>query len=209
MILQLNIGKHCFIELEGISGIKAHFEKIKELKIESVVQGKIEINIAYTNIEGLECFKVVDFDFEFELDEIKVIDVNISDIKLLIVEQEGIDIEYSLVVNYLSLDNKEVILEKINDDVINLDENENVEKIKEDISKEYEKKLIDTLKQRSEENYRICKFSSEDKRLIIKCMYAKTEEDLNYISKEYNVDIDVLIKGFDKSKERVIFCLDR
>ena len=69
--MQLNISKEYFYELLGIVGIKAHIEKISNLEINgSSAFGEIEVNLSYSDSLGMECFKVLTFPFELELDEI-------------------------------------------------------------------------------------------------------------------------------------------
>mgnify|MGYP003442848233 CR=1 FL=1 len=65
IIMQLDISKSYFYEVSGIVGIKAHIEKINKLEIDnSLAKGEIELNLSYSDNEGMECFKVINFPFD-------------------------------------------------------------------------------------------------------------------------------------------------
>lgn len=223
--MQLNIGKHYFYELDGILGIKAHIEKLNNVVLnDSTATGEIEINLSYSDVEGMECFKVLNFPFELQLDELKIIDINLADVVVAVIEGQGIDVEYSLVVNYL-VNDKVVEVEPITENII-VEEKEckeediEIKKIKEDISKDYENKLADSLQVRNESVIATKTHSSVDsflsffddtiaKRYSIKTIYVEKDEDLDKISKEYNVPIDLLLAGYDKNNHKVMFKVDK
>lgn len=236
--MQLDLSKSYFYEVSGIVGIKAHIEKISKLEIDnSKVSGQIELNLSYSDNEGMECFKVINFPFEIILDELKVIDVNLSNVSITLVEGEGVDISYSLVVNYLveeqKMDVEIDIIDDVNEPTSNCDieenleaeelnkiENESIEKIKCDISKDYEEKLLDKLNERNDNVIVTKTHSSVDdflsffdekysKKYSIKSLYVEKEEDLNKIAKEYQVSLETLLAGYDKANHKVMFKIDK
>jgi len=228
--MQLDISKNYFYEVSGIVGIKAHIEKINKLEInESYAKGEIEVNLSYSDNEGMECFKVINFPFEIILDELKVIDVILTNVSVTLIEGQGVDINYSLKVNYLVLEEEKVVeVETINDvseeekvvevEPINdvLEEEKSLEKIKDDISKNYEEKLLDKLNERNDETIITKTHLSIDnfldffdkecsEKFSLKTLRVEKEEDLNKISKEYNVSMDVLLSGYDRVNHKVMF----
>jgi len=230
IIMQLDISKNYFYEVSGIVGIKAHIEKINKLEInESYAKGEIEVNLSYSDNEGMECFKVINFPFEIILDELKVIDVILTNVSVTLIEGQGVDINYSLKVNYLVLEEEKVVeVETINDvseeekvvevEPINdvLEEEKSLEKIKDDISKNYEEKLLDKLNERNDETIITKTHLSIDnfldffdkecsEKFSLKTLRVEKEEDLNKISKEYNVSMDVLLSGYDRVNHKVMF----
>ena len=215
IIMQLDISKNYFYEVSGIVGIKAHIEKINKLEInESYAKGEIEVNLSYSDNEGMECFKVISFPFEIILDELKVIDVILTNVSVTLIEGQGVDINYSLIVNYLVLEEEKVVeVEMINDC---LEEEKSLEKIKDDISKDYEEKLLDKLNERNDETIITKTHLSIDnfldffdkecsEKFSLKTLHVEKEEDLNKISKEYNVSMDVLLSGYDRVNHKVMF----
>ena len=106
--MQFNIEKHNFCQLEGISNIKNHLEKIKGLTIkDSKATGILEMNLSYLDIEGMECFKSMDFPFDLDLDMLKILDVVVGRVEVYQVEGQGLDINYELVINFLPVEEAE------------------------------------------------------------------------------------------------------
>lgn len=100
--MQLNIDKHNFCKLDGVAHIKNHLEKLNNVKLDNTkATGDIEINVSYNDFEGLECFKAIVYSFDLDLKELKILDVNIGKVDIYVVEGQGLDISYELVVNYL------------------------------------------------------------------------------------------------------------
>lgn len=216
--MQLNIEKHNFCKLDGIANIKNHLEKISNVKLdEGKATGRVEINIAYNDFEGLECFKVLDFPFELDLEKLKILEVLLGKTEVYIVEGQGMDIHYELVINYLPLEDKEIEIEIIDEAPIPALEEKSLEEIKEDISEYYEDKLADNLA-RDDTTVLVTKghkdptsfldfFDSKAGYYKLKCLYVTKEEELNQISKEYNVPLETLIAGYDRETHKVIFSL--
>lgn len=230
--MQLDISKSYFYEVSGIVGIKAHIEKINKLEIDnSLAKGEIELNLSYSDNEGMECFKVINFPFDLILDELKIIDVNLANVCVTLVEGQGVEVSYSLIVNYLTDVNESVEVEPIYEveinnkeevinEEVNNDNGDDLEKIKDDISKDYEEKLINKLNERnnevittknhvSEEDFLSFFDETYEKKYSIKSLYVEKEEDLNAISKEYKVPLKTLLAGYDKDNHKVMFKIDR
>lgn len=274
MVMQLNIQKHYFYELIGISNIKAHIEKLNNLQMTaSKVSGEIEINVSYTDVQGMECFKVLPFPFDLDLESLNVVDVNLAKTNVAVVEGQGLDVEYILVISYFPIElDKEVELTPIteNVDIVSMDEKnplkldektveaealdkkillepkeetvetevldekkcevkdelsketpseETIEKIKEDISKNYEDKLADSLSVRENkvistkthqttENFLSFFDENVGGYYALKCIYVEKEEDLNKLAKEYHVSLEKLLAGYDRENHKVLFSLD-
>lgn len=255
--MQINIQKHYFYKLDGISTIKTHIDKINKVEIDKTKAiGEIEINVSYTDYDGMECFKVLPFTFDLELEELNIIDVHLAKVNVAVVEGQGVDIEYILVISYFPSEEEKVIeVEPITENIIfeqkgtssvepilleefelpltesnteqkpdeeqeKCEKEEDIEKIKEDIAKNYEDKLADSLATR--ENVQVIStkshqttedflsfFASEEKHYyVVKCLHVEKEEDLNQISKDYKIPLSKLLAGYDRSNHNVLFSID-
>ncbi|MDE6655933.1 MAG: hypothetical protein K2J85_02965 [Anaeroplasmataceae bacterium] len=224
--MQLNIEKNNFCQLEGISNIRNHLEKLNHVVVNnSKATGSIEINISYNDYEGLECFKSLDFPFELDLDSLKILEVLIGHVNVYLVEGQGLDINYELVVNYLPLEPAEEIKVIEEKDIQILPESkveevepeESLEQIKEDMKEYYEDKLASNLNRKDQV---ICTkthqsvesflnfFDVRQSYYKLKCLYVETEQELETIAKEYNVKLEKLLAGYDRQSHKVLFSLD-
>ncbi len=232
--MQLNLQKHYFMELSGISSIKAHIEKINHEQIEqSKASGEIELNLSYTDVNSTECFKVFTFPYEMELDELKIQGIQLSQCNVAVVEGQGIDVECILQVEYELKKDLVVEVEPITESIEieeeklpHAEEKEEekeaeIEKIKEDISKNYEDKLADSLATRKENKTITTKTHETESDFLtffdekvspmykLKCIYVGSEEDLDEIAKKYKVSMEKLLAGYDREHHKVVFKLDR
>ncbi len=222
-IMQLNIEKNNFCQLEGISNIKNHLEKLSNVVVnDSKATGNVEINVSYNDFEGLECFKSLDFPFELDLESLKILEVLIGHVNVYLVEGQGLDINYELVVNYLPLEQVEEIKVIGEEDIqLPVEEKtvlekpqESLEKIKEDMMEYYEDKLASNLNRgdkviatkthESVESF-LNFFDTKQSYYKLKCLYVETEQELETIAKEYNVKLEVLLAGYDRQSHKVIF----
>ena len=222
-IMQLNIEKNNFCQLEGISNIKNHLEKLSNVVVnDSKATGNVEINVSYNDFEGLECFKSLDFPFELDLESLKILEVLIGHVNVYLVEGQGLDINYELVINYLPLEQVEEIKVIGEEDIqLPVEEKtvlekpqESLEKIKEDMMEYYEDKLASNLNRgdkviatkthESVESF-LNFFDSKQSYYKLKCLYVETEQELETIAKEYNVKLEVLLAGYDRQSHKVIF----
>lgn len=175
--MQLKIDKHYFYKLDGIANLKNHLEKITQFeKKDSKATGNMEINFSYNDQEGLECFKSFAIPFELDLAELKLLDVVLGKTEVFIVEGQGLDIHYELIVNYLMDEGKDIEIVPVEEEQQpSLEENQNnensnvqeievipeheievkqetedLEEIKENISEYYEEKLATNLNRKDE-----------------------------------------------------------
>jgi len=167
--MELDIAKNTFLEIDKISTLKGHIDKLKTKNINNYkVDGSLEVDISYRDLNNNECFKSLEFDYDFELEGLSINDVSLKSANVYVVEGRGISVDYILTVFYESITNEEIELISINDDEVILEEEidsikednesakedilnnheDEINKIKEDISKDYENKLADNLNQR-------------------------------------------------------------
>lgn len=272
--MNLEIYRTDFLEVDKISSIKSHIEKIKYQQVDSIIKCEMDIDMTYRDIEFNECFISIPYKFELDIDaELEVFDIKINKIFVYVIEAKGISIEYELVLVYNDkskkieiideIDEKELlddnvcenvkIVEEIKEENINdltndiTDENikteeeiseeikenqekeleekkgdndiqEKIDKVKEEIEKDYEAKLASNLATREDSNIRIIStlnkkneidflkfFDSKEEKYRVKTLICESEEELNDISKKYKISINDLLDGYDKNSKRVIF----
>lgn len=220
-MMQLNIEKNNFCQLEGISNIKNHLEKLNDVVInESKAKGMVEINVSYNDFEGLECFKSLEYPFELDLDSLKILEVLLGHVDVFLVEGQGLDIRYELIVNYVLLEAVEevkVIEEKDIEILPKPEEAKSLEEIKENMMDYYEDKLANSLNREDQvittkthetvESF-LNFFDSKQSFYKLKCLYVESEQDLELIAKQYNVKLEKLLAGYDKQSNKVLFSLD-
>lgn len=234
--MQLKIEKEAYFDVEKISMLKSHTSKItkKEIK-ESKLDCVIEINLSYLNVNGEECFKALSLDCNVDLDDFDIIDIKILQTKIYVIESLGVNVDYILEVDYDSLTNPiiEIVDDNTNDKIIDdnneindntneISDEEEIEKIKENISKDYENKLLDSLSRKENNSVKIITTKDDRSELefikffnfeergfhLIKTLYCPNDEALNEISKKYQIDFNILLKGYDRVNKRVIFNLN-
>lgn len=223
--MQLNLEKHHFCKLDGIESIKNHLEKVSKTTLsEHHATGTVEINLSYSDKEGLECFKSLSLPFDLDLSELKPIEILLGKTQVFVVEGQGLDITYELIVNYVSDEDKsvEVVPEEVTEigvipeEHIELNPNDNLEEIKENISEFYEDKLADKLQRNDkviitkshEEPVDFLSFFDNKKEYYkLKCLEVSNEEDLKKIAEEYQVSLDKLYAGYDRKSRRVLFTI--
>ncbi|MDE5714689.1 MAG: hypothetical protein K2I42_00995 [Anaeroplasmataceae bacterium] len=222
--MQLNIEKHDFHKLEGIASIKNHLEKLSNVELnQSKAKGTVEINVSYHDFEGMECFKVLEFSFDLDLDGLKILEVNVAKVNLFVVEGQGLDVTYELIINYQVVEEnaKEIELIKEDDIIVKTEKpvkEDPIEQIKEDMKEYYEDKLATNLGTK-EDRILITKTNMDTDSFLnffdqkqafykLKCLYVEKEEQLEKIAKEYNVKLEKLLAGYDKQSNKVIFSLE-
>ena len=180
------------------------------------------MNLSYLDIEGMECFKSMDFPFDLDLDMLKILDVVVGRVEVYQVEGQGLDINYELVINFLPVEEAEeikVIEEKdieVEEEPVKEVKGEKLEQIKEDMKEYYEDKLADNLTREdkvittkaheSVESF-LDFFESKSSYYKLKCLYVEKEEDLEAVAKEYNVKFEQLLAGYDRQSHKVIFSI--
>ncbi|MGM9969026.1 MAG: hypothetical protein ACI35S_01350 [Anaeroplasma sp.] len=211
------ICKNYFLELEDVSYILNHLDKLNDIEIDSKkANALICIDISYKDKNDQECFKSLSFPISIDLDVLDIEEINLEKLDVYIVEGKGLNIEYCINVEAKSDKNIEIINIDETQKVINKVSDNELSKVKDDISKEYEEKLHNELDER---DVSIIKTSSKRSDLEflsffdnsvasyykIKTLECKNEDDLNQISKEYGVPLTELLLGFDKENGRVVF----
>ncbi len=219
--MQLNIEKNNFCQLDGISNIKNHLEKLSNVVLnESKANGMVEINVSYNDFEGLECFKSLEYPFDLDLDSLKILEVLLGRVDVFLVEGQGLDIQYELIVNYVPLEPSEEIKVIEEEDIEILpkqEESKTLEEIKENMMDYYEDKLASSLNREDQvittkthetvESF-LNFFDSRQSFYKLKCLYVESEQDLERIAKEYNVKLEKLLAGYDRQSNKVLFSLD-
>ena len=204
--MQLEIEKHNFYKLENVTNLKNFLGKTKDVRIEdSLAKGNVEINISYLDHEGLECFKAIEFEFELDLQELKILEVTMGKINKFLVENQGLDINYQLIINYLEKEDN-IVIEKIDIDSEN-------EKIKEDMQEYYEDQLLNNLSREiisthNNDETNFLNFFDTAGYSKIKCIYVDNSLELEKIAEDYNISIDKLKSGYDEANHKVIFYID-
>ena len=217
--MQLKIEKNTFCQLEGISNIKNHLEKLSQVTIEnSKANGTVEMNVSYNDYEGLECFKTLEFPFDIDLDSLKILEVFVGHVSVFLVEGQGLDVQYELVIDYLPIEEPveevKIIEEK---DIEIIDSKTSLEQIKEDMKDYYESQLANNLHR--EDKVIVTKthetvdsflnfFDSKQSFYKLKCLYVESEQELEQIAKEYNIKLEVLLAGYDRQSHKVLFSIN-
>lgn len=220
--MQLIIEKSAYFDVEKISILKTYVTRIIKNDDNN---GVIELDLSYLNSNSEECFNTINLDYELDLNDYKIIDVKVLSTKIYVIESNGVNIDYKIEVEYEKFDDE--VIEMIDDTIVIPEENdeeiisfeEGIEKIKEDISKDYENKLIDSLNRN--ENKQIKIISSKDNRSelefvnffnfeergyhLIKTLYCPNEEVLNDIAKKYQIEFNTLLRGYDRDNKKVTF----
>lgn len=226
--MQLLIENSTYFDVEKISILKAKTSRIIKDSFNDK-KGLIEINLVYLNNNSEECFKTINIDYEIDVDLFEIIEIKLISLNVFVIESNGVNIDYKLEISYDKF--KEPIIEVVEepievetiiiDKISNTTEDE-IEKIKEDISKDYENKLIDTLKRSDNKEIKIITtkdkknelefinfFNFEDRGYhLIKTLYCPNDEVLNEIAKKYQIEFNVLLRGYDKINKKVTFRLN-
>ncbi|HRF70540.1 MAG TPA: hypothetical protein PKV66_03840 [Candidatus Pelethenecus sp.] len=215
--MQLNIEKHNFCQLEGIGSIKNHLEKLTNVAIQDAhALGNVELNSSYNDFEGLECFKSLSFPFDLDLSELKILEIQLGKVDVFLIEGQGLDINYELVINYLPIAEEIKVIEEEQIEILPDKQEEDLEQIKEDMMEYYADKLASNLSRndqvittKTHENVAsfLNFFDAKQSFYKLKCLYVEREQDLEVIAKEYNVKLEQLLAGYDKESHKVIFRL--
>lgn len=258
--MNLEIYRTAFLEIDKISSVKSHIEKIRFQQVHGIIKCEMDIDMSYRDIDFNECFISIPYKFDLEIDEeLEVMDIKLNKLYIYVIEAKGINIEYELDLSYNSIskpieiidDPKDDELDKCFNDEMKTESNSNsvlndnikseeeisieikemqntdisdeiikeeIQKVKEEISKDYEAKLATNLASRDDKNIKIVStisknntvdflrlFNNNEDKFRIKTLFCESEEDLNEISKKYKVSISDLLKGYDKLSKRVIF----
>lgn len=207
--MMMEIEKSTFVPLEGITQLIDSKLLLKNnKKNNNKTEFLLSLDVSYKDSFNHECFKVLELKDEIDFNNVLL---SIVKSNVFVVELAGLEVNYTLGIN--SIENEEV--NNKNNEEIN---NENKEAIKEEIKNEYEKKLTNEMNERNvkiiETKNRGNEFdflsffdSSLSNYYKIKTIYNVDEKELNSISKEYNITIEELLKGYDRKNKCVVFKL--
>lgn len=229
--MEFEITKNIFIDVDKINILKSQVNKVLNKKIENgKILADIELDISYTDTINNECFKSIKFNLDIDVDDILVSDFNLKKTNVYVVDGKGLSIDCNIIIEYDDSKEVEIInIEPVEDfegveeivyestKVAETNENE-IEKIKEELSLDYQNKLADNLNNR-ENNVSIISSQSSNRDVdflsffdsevaqyySIKTLECKNESMLNSIAKEYKIPINVLLAGFDRENGKVIF----
>lgn len=216
-----NIEKNSFYKLDNISSIKNHIYTLNDIQVEeNVINGSIDLELSYYNLEGSECNIIINLPFTLPCDNKTVDEINLVKINIFLIEGNGLNIEYELEINYqdkprITKDSNENI-GKV--DVIDNIENESksYEEIKESTKEYYEEMLEKNLR----ENVNIIEtktdndvedflaFFENQTSFRLKCVHIDNLLELDDIAGKYNVSKEKLLAGYDEQTSKVIFTLD-
>lgn len=214
--MELELVKKALIEVKNILKIIDANAEIKEYFIDDrVINGELNASINYFDFNDEKNTLFKNIHFEIALDEMKAFEIYLKEVNAYIVEGLGVELEYKLIAKYEAFFDKKI-------DIIELDEADNKEKIKNKIENDYEKKLSESLVERDnneridnkviitkdvkDEDDFIKYFDKEaSSYFCIKTIECRSDRELDKISKEYKIPLDELIKGYDRDNGKVIF----
>jgi len=221
--MKLRLDNEIFVEISKISSVLNSLVKI--IKVDDNYRNvSLECNISYKTIDNEECFKSLAHNINIDNQGLKVNSIDIENVNTYVAEGYGVGISFNLVLEH---DNEEIEIIDLSDtiDTTNdytndkLDNNDNYDEIKNDIKNDYEKKLDNSLrdeksiivtKAKVSENDFLSYFDTLDSDYYsIKTLSVPTMEDLNLISKKYNIPYQELLYGYDEKRRTVIFKLKR
>ena len=228
--------KNVFLDVEKISTLKSQVNKVVNKKIEgSKLLANIELDISYKDTNDSECFKSIPFKVDFDIDENAPTNFNLRKTEAYVVDGKGISVDCYFNIMYDDVKELEVInIEPIKEDT-NIEfieeivyespkktnnKSDEIEKIKEEISLDYQNKLADNLSNRDNNVSIITTKSNGDEinflrffddnitsYYSIKTLACNNEEMLNIIAKEYKIPINTLLSCYDRENGKVTFKL--
>lgn len=140
--VNLDIYRTAFLEVEKISSVKSHIEKLKYQQCDNNIKCDMNIDMSYRDVEFNECFISIPYKFELEIDaDLDVFDIKINKLFVYVIEAKGINVEFELSVLYneeskpIEIIDEVVVIEDSNEEIIIEEENENI-KTEEEISEE-------------------------------------------------------------------------
>lgn len=229
-IMELEIEKTAFLDVDKIVTLKSHMENLVAKHYENdIYVCKMEINLTYLDTSNNECFKSLQIDISLDDNLKNITDTYLNSVKMYVIDGRGVNVDYALKI--ICDDSKEVEIVNLDDDnkeelssdeeqITLTDKDADIEQIKKDLSKDYEDKLADNLNKRdakiaitttktNESELDFIKFFDENVAAYysIRTLLAPNEESLNAISKQYNVPLETLLKGYDKEHGKVTFRL--
>ena len=201
--MELRMNFNTFIKLKNASKISDLSGEIIEYNLnERELEGIFLVQGSYLkdDLNELTSFKEeIPFNIVLMEKEIDINDVDCVDLDYGLVEGRGVDVSFELLVEYSELeeeDTRDVIKTEVEEDATIFDVNENTEEIKEEITKEIERKLFESLAYKEDNlpSETLVSKISEPKRSI-KIVYYESDKDLEDICKKNNVSISEVFKN--------------
>ena len=204
--MMMEIEKNVFVPLEGITQLEDNKVQLKSMKnMKDKTEYLISLDISYKDSFNHECFKVLELTQNVDFNNV-ALEIKKSDV--YVVELTGLDVNYILGIN------SNPLLETKSES----NSKDNNEVIKEEIKNQYEEKLTNEMNERginvietkgrgNELDFLGFFDSNLSDYYKLKTIYNVDEKELNNISKEYNISIEELLKGYDRKNKCVIFKL--
>ena len=216
--MNLELAKELFIEIAEVSSILNTVLKINNID-KNYQKCVLEANVSYKTISNEECFKSTLHEVIIDNDNLDISNIEVVKSNAFVIEGYGVQLNYSLILEYNENKKIEIIdlSEKIevasNEPII--ENTEEYEEIKEEITNEYKEKLTDSL--RKEKSIIVSKAKVTDNDFLsffdslesdyysIKTISISSIAELNNISKEYNIPYQELLYGYDEKSRKVVF----
>lgn len=202
--MELKMNFNTFIKLKDASKVESISGEILEYNLEDKeLTGNFLVSGSYLKEDHTDSFtfkEELPFEVLFLEDDVDILDIDCVDLNYGIVCGRGLDVSFDLRIQYNVFENnKETVDERkveVEEEYVE-ETNENVEIIKEEITKEIEQKLYDTIFTKEDNlptEESIVSRISENKRTI-KVVYYENDKDLERICKNNNVSINEVFKS--------------
>lgn len=207
--MELRMSFNTFIKLKDASKISDISGEILEYNVfDKELTGMFLITGSFykNDLDDLVNFKEeVPFNIMFVEDNVEVGDIDCVDLDYGLIDGRGLDVSFELIIKYSesNLDEDERLLDNIelipaeDDGILPLvNETTNNEEIKDEITKEIERKLFESLSYK-EDNNPTESFVSRisDTKKNIKVVYYESDRDLEQICKKNKVSINEVLKN--------------
>lgn len=216
--MNLELDKELFIEIAEVSSILNTVLKINNIDI-NYQKCVLEANVSYKTISNEECFKSTLHEVIIDNDNLDISNIEVVKSNAFVIEGYGVQLNYSLILGYNENKKIEIIdlsekIEVVSNEPI-IENTEEYEEIKEEITNEYKEKLTDSL--RKEKSIIVTKAKVTDNDFLsffdslesdyysIKTISINSIAELNNISKEYNIPYQELLYGYDEKSRKVVF----
>lgn len=216
--MNLELDKELFIEIAEVSSILNTVLKINNID-KNYQKCVLEANVSYKTISNEECFKSTLHEVIIDNDNLDISNIEVVKSNAFVIEGYGVQLNYSLILEYNENKKIEIIdlsqkIEVVSNEPI-IENTEEYEEIKEEITNEYKEKLTDSL--RKEKSIIVTKAKVTDNDFLsffdslesdyysIKTISINSIAELNNISKEYNIPYQELLYGYDEKSRKVVF----
>lgn len=205
--MNLQINRTAFLDVEKISSIKSHIEKLKYEQDAQKLKCIMEIDMTYRDIDFNECFKSVPYEFELDIaSNLEIEDIKINKLYIYVIEALGINIEYELELSCQQLegnDAKEIDLittPSNSEQIIAANEDDNI-KTEEEINQEIKDNQTKTSEESKKEIEKVKEEISKDYEAKLASNLASRDNVKIVSTVDKKSDID-FIKLFDSKEAR-------